>query len=54
LDVVCEEGEFEGAVRGRAWAAGQAVWAAGVHQVMFEVDADRLLALVAERIAALP
>jgi purine nucleosidase len=54
LDVVCEAGEFEGAVRGRAWAAGQAVWAAGVHQVMFDVDADRLLALVAERIAALP
>ncbi len=54
LDVVCEAGVDEGAVRGRLLDAAPAGPTPGVHHVMFQVDGPRLLALVADHIATLP
>jgi purine nucleosidase len=54
LGVVCEAGEDEGAVHGQRLVAGGMATGRAPCEVMFEVDAGRLLALTAESIARLP
>lgn len=54
LQVVCEAGADEGAVRGQPLVAGAKATGRATCEVMFDVDAARMLALTAECIARLP